>query len=247
MRRGSSLRGFFYEINSLALCYTEVMKQTILRNSTGILSLLIGAGALLDAMNIFQFWSGFREWWPALLILAGVFVAIGDARRNYLWALLLGVIGTLLLLRNLDLVTFNVFSLVPPIILITVGVSVLINGGFKSRRPEANSADTEDITAIFSGSETVNASKNYKGGSATIIFGGATIDLRDATLKGEATLDVTAIFGGLELRVPREWRVVSKIAPIAGGVENKAQGKDDHDGPVLILTGFVALGGVEVK
>lgn len=223
------------------------MKQMILRNSTGILLLLIGAGALLDAMGLLHFWQAFATWWPALLILAGVFVAIGDARRNYLWALLLGVIGSLLLLRSLEVVTFNVFGLVFPIILITVGVSVLINGGFTSRRPAASSADTEDVTAIFSGSETVNASKNYKGGSATVIFGGASIDLRDATLKGEATLDVTTIFGGLELRVPREWRVVSKIAPIAGGVENKAQGKDDHDGPVLILTGFVALGGVEVK
>lgn len=223
------------------------MKQMILRNSTGIVILLIGVGALLDAMNILHFWGLFREWWPALLILAGVFVAIGDARRNYLWALLLGVIGSLLLLRNLELVSFNVFGLIFPIVLITVGVSVLINGGLKSRRPAVNNANTEDITAVFSGSETVNASKDYKGGSATIIFGGAAIDLRDATLKGEATLDVTAICGGLELRVPREWRVVSKIAPIAGGVENKAQGKDDHDGPVLILTGFVALGGVEVK
>ena len=222
------------------------MKQTILRNITGLLILSVGAGALLDALNVIAFWEMFNTWWPSLLIVAGIFAAIGDARRNYLWAIVLGVIGTLMLLRNLSVVDFNVFGLIFPIVLIAVGLSVLVSSTRKRKVP-TSSHNTDDISVIFSGSETANSSKDYQGGSITAIFGGATLDLRDAKLKDEATLDVTAIFGGVEIRVPREWRVVSKIAPIAGGVENKAQGKDDHDGPVLVLTGFVALGGVEVK
>lgn len=220
------------------------MKQTILRNSTGILILGIGIGALLDTLNLFSFWEIFREWWPALLIIAGLFVAVGDARRNYLWALVLGVVGTLLLLKNLAAIDFNVFSLIFPIILIAIGLSV-IGAQSKQRKAAATSHNADDISVIFSGSETVNAAKDYQGGRITALFGGAVLDLRDATIKKEATLDITAICGGVELRVPREWRVVSKIAPIAGGVENKTQGADDA--PVLMLTGVVALGGVEIK
>ena len=222
------------------------MKQSILRNITGILILGIGAGALLDALNVITFWQYFREWWPALLIVAGVFVAVGDARRNYLWALVLWVLGGLLLLKNLSVVDFNVFSLIFPIVLIAIGLSVLM-AATKRRKTPAASHDSDDISVIFSGSETANAAKDYQGGNITAIFGGVTIDLRDAIIKKEATLDITAICGGVELRVPREWRVVSKIAPIAGGVENKAQGNDSAEGPVLVLTGMVALGGVEVK
>ncbi|UTX51214.1 hypothetical protein KI440_03330 [Candidatus Saccharibacteria bacterium TM7i] len=222
------------------------MKQTILRNVTGIIILAVGAGALLDALNVTAFWGLFGTWWPVLVILAGIFTAAGDFRRNYIWALVLGVVGTLLLLRNLDVVSFNVFGLIFPIILIAVGLSVLVSTTRRHKTPTTTHA-TDDVSVIFSGSETVNAAKDYQGGRVTAIFGGAVLDLRDATIKKEATLDITALFGGVEIRVPREWRVVSKITPIAGGVENKAQGKDEHDGPVLVLTGMVALGGVEVK
>lgn len=222
------------------------MKQTILRNLTGLIIIAIGAGALLDALNVTPFWSLFKEWWPALFIVAGIFTWIGDFRRNSLWALLLLTVGTLLLLKNFEIVTFNVFGLIFPLVLIAIGLSVLVSS--KSRiKAAVDSKDADDITAIFSGSETVNISKNYQGGRITAIFGGATIDLSDAVIKKTATLDVTAICGGVELRVPRNWRVVSKIAPIAGGVENKAKGSDDADGPTLILTGTAFLGGVEVK
>ncbi len=222
------------------------MKQTILRNVTGVLIVALGTGALLDALNILSFWGLFNTWWPALLVLAGIFVAIGDARRNYLWALVLGVIGTLLLLRNLEVVTFNVFGLVFPIVLIAIGLSVIFSATQRRKIP-LGSNDMDNISVIFSGSETVNAAKDYKGGRVTAIFGGASLDLRDAVIKKEATLDITAICGGVEIHVPREWRVISKVAPIAGGVENKARGKDEGDGPVLVLTGIAALGGVEVK
>lgn len=222
------------------------MKQTTLRIITGLIILGIGVGAFLGALDVIPFWSAFGSWWPALLIIGGALALIGDIRTNYLWGGVTIVIGAMLLLRSNGVIDFNVFSLILPIVIIAVGLSILISSQVRKNVP-VSSGDTDEIAAIFSGSETVNQSQNYKGGRLTAVFGGIVIDLRDAKIEKDARLDVFVLCGGVELKVPRDLKVVSKITPIAGGVENKSQGNDKHNGPVLVLTGTVALGGIEVK
>lgn len=222
------------------------MKQTIIRILTGLIIIAIGVGALLGALNIFPFWDTFKEWWPLLVILGGVFVWLGDWRRNYIWGIVLIIVGVLLQLKELGQLDFNFFSLIVPILVIAAGLSILLHT--KNRTAiKSGTKDADDISVIFSGSETKNVSKNYQGGKITAIFGGAVLDLRDAKLTKDATLDVFLLCGGLELKVPRDWKVVSKVAPIAGGVENKSEGSENQSGPVLTLTGSATLGGVEIK
>lgn len=223
------------------------MKQTIIRILTGLIVISIGIGALFNALGIFPFWESFTTWWPLLIVLGGVFIWLGDWRRNYLWGLVLIIIGGLLQLKELDYIEFNIFSLIVPIIIIAAGLSILLHS--KNRTAiKSGSSDVDDISVIFSGSESKNVSKDYQGGRVTAIFGGAVLDLRDAKLTKNASLDVFILCGGLELKVPRDWKVVSKAAPIAGGVENKSEGSNEaHKGPVLTLTGTVTLGGVEIK
>ena len=222
------------------------MKQTSIRIITGIIITAIGVGALLGALNVIPFWDWFRGWWPLLVVVGGVFMLLGDLHRNWLWGTLLIVIGGLLLLKQQGVIDFNIFSLIFPLVIIGAGLSVLIHSQGRAR-VQSNSKDADDISVIFSGSETKNKSKSYKGGRVTAVFGGSVIDLRDAKLTSEATIDMFVFCGGVEIKVPRDWKVVSKVAPIAGGVENKSEGSDDAKAPVLVLTGTVALGGVEIK
>lgn len=222
------------------------MKQTAIRIITGTIIIAIGVGALLGALNIAPFWSWFGQLWPLLVVLAGIFILIGDFRRNWIWGTVLITVGVLLQLRKLDILDFNFFSLIIPVALIGAGLSVLISSHNRTK-VDSSAKDADDISVIFSGSETKNKSSNYKGGKVTAIFGGATIDLRDAKITKEASLDMFVLCGGVELKVPRDWKVVSKVAPIAGGVENKSEGDDDHKGPILVLTGTAALGGIEIK
>lgn len=218
--------------------------QNISRTLTGIVILLIGIGALLDAINVLPFWNQFGTFWPLLLIVFGLIVFIND-RRQYIVTIALLTIGAFALLNNLDVIDVNFWSVIWPVAIIAAGLSVLIHrsGATKTIRTQ----DSDVTSAILGGSEIVNKSNDYKGGKANAIFGGVSIDLRDAAIKKEATIEVFTLCGGVEIKVPREWNVQNQTFPILGGVESKNHSeKADEKAPVLIITGTVALGGVEI-
>jgi predicted membrane protein len=75
------------------------------------------------------------------------------------------------------------------------------------------------------------------------------LDLRDAGLAGgRAVIDATVICGGLEVRVPKDWRVNIQATTLFGGTENKRSQPSPEDARgELTITGTVLCGGIEVK
>jgi len=96
-------------------------------------------------------------------------------------------------------------------------------------------------------------SQDFQGGDITAIFGGVELDLTEANIQGtEATLAITAIFGGVEVRIPPTWQVAFRGAPIFGGIEDKTRTARVNDPTnsslkVLVITGAVIFGGLEIK
>ena len=220
------------------------MNQSIIRIATGLFVILLGIGALLDALNVFNFWGHLGNWWPLLLIIGGILVFLGNFRQ-YIWALALVLVGTILQLNNLNIIDVDIWNIFWPVIIIAVGLSIVVNRANTANK-EVRTQDLDSISAIFAGNEAVNKSKDYKGGKITAVFGGASLDLRDAVIKGEATIEVFALCGGVEIKVPREWQVKHSVFPILGGVESKAH-SNDPKAPILNIIGTAALGGVEIK
>lgn len=219
--------------------------QTLSRILTGILILIAGLGGLLDALGVLPFWQYAATWWPLGVIIAGLLVIIADVRQ-YITTIVLVVVGVLLQLHTLNFIHVNVWGLIWPVIIIAVGLSVIVNKVGHGKNVKTR--DLDSVAAIFSGSETANKSQNYKGGKVSSIFGGVKIDLRDARIDKEATIEVFVLCGGVELDIPREWKVQQRVTPILGGVESKSYSEKTTDkSPTLYITGMVALGGVEVK
>ena len=106
--------------------------------------------------------------------------------------------------------------------------------------------------AIFGACERRFTGQHFQTGKATSIFGGLELDFRDADIDDEAVLEVSCVFGGVELRVPETWYVNSRSLPVFGGFEDKTRQTRVEQAPgakrkTLIITGTVVFGGVEIK
>jgi hypothetical protein len=213
----------------------------------GLVLVTLGVLFLLDQAGTIDAGEVIGDWWPAAIIAIGA-LQLTEHPRAPVGPLIVVGIGVILLLTQLDVVRDDVWRFVWPIALVLVGLLFLL------RRPgaAAPAGRPEDLvrtTAFFSGSEIVGTSRRFQGGSATAIFGGVTLDLRHARLDPEgATLAVTVAFGGVDILVPRGWRVQTRGTPIFGGFENKADAPvDDAGAPALTVDMTALFGGVEVK
>ena len=219
--------------------------KSLTRTIIGLLIVAVGASFLLTNLNILPFDVGIAQWWPLFIVAGGVVMLLSDV-RNYLWALLVIGLGVLFQLKQFGIVDVNPWQLFWPAIIIVLGVSVMTSRG--SSRGKIAASDREDVMAILSGSEVRVESKDFKGSRVTSICGGAMIDLRKAVIKKEATIDVFAFWGGIEIIVPEHVMVKNNTSAIMGGVEQQAGGDAVKEGnPILYITGDVVMSGVEIK
>ena len=101
---------------------------------------------------------------------------------------------------------------------------------------------------MFSGVKQASRSPEFSGGDLTAIMGGCEIDLRQARIAGEeALIDATAFMGGIELRVPSDWRVVGRVMPFMGAFEDHTTPPPAGTGKRLVVRGLACMGAVEVK
>lgn len=211
----------------------------------GAIITAIGMALLLDGFDIFDFGDIAAQWWPLLVILAGVMIFINDS-KNYLWALLVVGFGVLSQARELGYGDINPWEFFWPLVIIVVGISILMNRSV-GRQKMAETDRSEDIGAVMGGVDQRNVSEDYKGGRVTAVMGGAKIDLRKATIKQSATIEVFTLMGGIELIVPRNVVIKNQTSVILGGVEDKTEQEVTKNSPILELVGDVILGGVEIK
>ena len=103
-------------------------------------------------------------------------------------------------------------------------------------------------TAILSGKVQNNMSENFAGGRATAFMGGVQLDLTNATMEGDqAVIDIFAMMGGVEMRIPRDWEVVDNVTALMGGVEDKTRLERTGQSKRLILQGSAIMGGVSIR
>ncbi len=111
---------------------------------------------------------------------------------------------------------------------------------------DAPDADEVHLSAILAPIAFESSATAFRGGTIDTWYGGGIIDLRRAVLDPlGAHLRVRAIFGGAQLVVPEEWRVVSTVVGI-GGVGDDRRTDQPEGAPTLTIEGRVLFGGFGV-
>jgi hypothetical protein len=239
----------------------------------GLVIVVVGVLLLLNNLNVgvqFNVRELFR-YWPVIPLILGInwlFLSFGSQKTEtggkvffswgqFVTALLFIAIGVIYLGRNLGFFTFNTtlfWNLLWPLILILIGISLLrgrsISGGGTGR------------VSIMSGSKIgSNQSWKLESGSYFAFMGGIDIDLSLAEIEaGETVLDLTAIMGGIEVKVPPDLAIICDGSAILGGVSFLGQEDGgivggrrfeknitDKEEKVLRIQARAVMGGVDIK
>ncbi|MCD6065643.1 MAG: hypothetical protein K0S33_469 [Bacteroidetes bacterium] len=252
--------------------HMECKKDWDLRHRRG----KIGGGIVVVTAGVLFFLKKagveFPDWilsWKMLLIGFGFIAAIKHGFKKMVWIIPI-LIGTAFIVADY-VPNIHIGQFIWPVVIILLGLFII----FKPRRSfdrwhrhhhrhgrhdhrfhwkENDAEKTEDTddymdaSNVFGGFKKHVVSKNFKGGELTNFFGGGELNLTQADIGGKVSLEITAIFGGVKLVVPRNWDVQSEITTFCGGIEDKRviePSAVDRE-KVLVLKGNAVFGGIEI-
>ena len=218
--------------------------------------LIIGFGILvlgllwtLDNLDIIES-EPITRWWPVILIVIGA-VQVFDRRSNKGGPLVLIVVGSVLLLNRLDLIDVHLSDLIPLGIAV-LGAKLMWDAVSRRRAAPAGGGEPDsEITAFafMAGVKRQSIARDFRSASATAIMGGVELDLRNARVSDgqEVIVDAFAMWGGVEVCIPHEWRVATDVVPFMGAFVDKTTQTAGSTGPTLRVRGTAVMGGIEVK
>lgn len=241
-----------------------------------IASLFILSGILLFARNVGwiapELFDTLVSWY-SLFIILGIYSMI---RRHFVGGVILLLIGIYFLVGGLSWLPENSQVMVWPLALVIAGVLFLFKprrkryGGnphsvhhtgewMKHRQPgtdfSGNQQQFESVDGFLRSENTFGAARHvvldelFKGATVHTSFGGTTIDLRHTHIAPEETyIDLDCSWGGVEIYVPSDWKVVFKCNVFFGGCDDKRwlNGNINKE-CVLVIRGKLSFGGLEIK
>lgn len=231
----------------------EKKSQPMKKFVFGLLVIVAGVLLLLSNMDILPYAVKDAIFsWQMLLIAIGVLNLLSSESRTVGW-ILVGV-GAFFLLPDVFYFEFNFIKLFWPALLIFIGLMIIFTGNKYRYWHKERDLKIEDgfidETNIFGASERRLHNQVFKGGKITNIFGGSEIDLTQVELQeGRNVLEITCIFGGVELVVPSDWKITTKVSNILGGFGDKRHmiTATNDSNKELIITGTMIFGGGELK
>lgn len=224
------------------------------RALTGILIIILGIILLLNSLD----YTNIRVWqyWPLLLIVWGLNSLFSGSRSfgSITVSALVAALGFILLGNNLKLFAIRlewVFDIFWPLLIIIVGLSIFLG----------QSIPGKTNWAVLGGIERGKSeSWELTTGSYIAFMGGVDLDLRNTVIPdGETVLDLTAIMGGIDVKVPAGVNVITDGFAVLGGIEVmgrssggiigslRSEHTAENGAKTLKIQARAVMGGIDVK
>lgn len=226
------------------------------RRSRGSLSQAVGGlvlllfGALLFAHNLdLVNLRHYGRYWPAVPLGVGLFKLVASGGRgDRAFGVVLTLFGGSQLAKALGYWSPGPADMVA-LLLIGAGGWFIVRGLFGKPDVPAppEGSDVISTLAIMAGFERTSNAQNFRGGDLAVVMGGCEIDLRQASMRAPATIDVFVMWGGIELRVPEDWTVDLQGTPLLAGFVDNTRPPSVATEKRLVIRGLALMGGVEIK
>ena len=201
----------------------------------GIFFTILGVLLTLDNLDLFDAGRALR-WWPVVLIVFGL-MNLGDAARRGVASVAI-VAGAALLAMRAHWIHFSFWN-IWPVVLIIIGAVIILRALGVSAPAGSN------LWGVLNTRKLTLDPHDIDRRQIVAFMGGTQLVLTDAELEAPVTLEVLAIWGGVEIRVPIGWEVIVEAVPIMGGIDIKTNGPST--GRRLIVRGLVLMSGMEIK
>jgi len=216
----------------------------------GIVLITAGVVFALNATGVMDIDVVVAGWWTLFIIVpCAVGFFSGKDPRGNVGGLIVGVI---LLLCCQNVFDFSIlWKILLPAFIILAGVKMIFTGVTGKKEPEFvknfrhNSQNAQSGNAVFCGTELDFSGQTFEGAKLRALFGGVDCDLRNAIIEKDAVVDVSVLFGGIDIFVPDNINVKVSTSCLFGGISHKNPA--NVDAPTLYITGSCMFGGVDVK
>jgi len=179
------------------------------------------------------------RWWPVAVLAMGVAHLL---ERRWFGAAIWLLFGGYFFLPLIGFSSAKIWYVVGvwPLLITVAGVTLIVQA---FRRGVAN----PNFRAIaVMGGNVRRVGAQLDAGEVLAFMGACEVDLSAAHIEHEAILDVLAFWGGIGIKVPRGWQVVSRVTPVLGGCDNRVV--DAPDGaPRLIVRGSAIMAGIDIR
>ncbi|MBO5376719.1 MAG: hypothetical protein J6A52_07725 [Bacilli bacterium] len=216
----------------------------------GLILIVIGIVIGLNSFGITDINLFFEGWWTLFIIIPCTIDLFSD-KTGKVGNLIGIIIGVALLLITRDIIDLALIAkLIIPIIFVLIGLSLIFNSTIKKniadKVREGSISGLEPIVATFSKQEAIKEDENFKGAALEAVFGTVVFDLRKANIEKEAVIKANAIFGSIEILIPKNTEVKIKSTPIFGSVSNNTA-KTKGEKKTIYVEAFAMFGGVDIK
>lgn len=213
----------------------------------GICFIIVGIIVLLNSLGVADINIFFKGWWTLFIILPSTIGLIKD--EDKVWSVFFLCLGVALLLASRGIIDMAIIAkCIFPVILIIIGINIIfkdrINLKVDKKLKELNKNDSDEYYATFSGQKLDFADQEFKGAKLNAIFGGIDVDLRKAEIRQDIVIQVCSVFGGVDIKVPKNIKIKVVSNSIFGGVSNKSNTKDSKT--TIYVKAMCLFGGCDI-
>ncbi len=215
--------------------------------------------------------------WQSAIIILGLFFLFSSYIRKRIVGIGLIVVGAVLLAQKMQIDSWGIISFKSfwPSFLIGGGCAFLFVTIFNQknkktlRKPGEKGNESQHVYSgrwekshtkndmgyinrnyVFGGSNEKIDFRSFKGGEINCIFGGMELDLTDAALsEGINTLEINAVFGGIVIIAPVEWKIEINQSQVFGNfIDHRPKpGFEVEENRILQINVSCVFGGGEIK